>query len=65
MSKKTLEILFNKYVRAENASRVNVGGTGLGLFVAKQFVDAHNGRIWAESAGEGKGSSFFIELTGA
>ncbi len=65
MKKETIDILFNKYVRAENASRVNVGGTGLGLFVAKQFVDAHNGRIWAESSGEGKGSSFFIELNAA
>src|SRR3989344_2181782 len=65
MSKETLGRLFSKDARADNASRTNVGGTGLGLYVAKQFVDAHNGRIWAKSAGEGKGSSFFIELNAA
>ncbi|MDP3962636.1 MAG: ATP-binding protein [bacterium] len=37
-------------------------GTGLGLFVAKEIVLAHNGKIWAESDGEGRGSAFFVEL---
>ena len=64
MSKETLSRLFGKYVRAENASRTNVGGTGLGLYVAKSFIELHDGRIWAESKGEGKGSCFFIELKG-
>jgi signal transduction histidine kinase len=54
--------LFKKFSRAKNANEVNVMGTGLGLFVAKQFVEAHKGRIWAESLGQGKGSSFVIEL---
>lgn len=54
--------LFKKFARAKNANEVNVMGTGLGLFVAKQFVEAHKGRIWAESPGQGKGSSFIIEL---
>lgn len=54
--------LFGKFVRAKNANEVNVMGTGLGLFVAKQFVEAHHGRIWAESLGQGKGSTFRVEL---
>ncbi len=62
MSKETLGKLFSKYIRAENASRTNVGGTGLGLYVAKNFVELHGGKIWAESDGEGKGSRFFVEL---
>ena len=33
-----------------------------GLFIAKQIIEAHNGRIWAESAGENKGSQFYVEL---
>ncbi len=57
--------LFKKFSRAEEAGKVNIRGTGLGLFVAKQIVEAHQGRIWAESAGEGKGSAFVVELTSA
>lgn len=54
--------LFDKFVRARGASGVNVSGTGLGLYVAKQMIEAHKGRVWAESAGEGKGSTFIAEL---
>lgn len=54
--------LFQKFSRANNANKVNIKGTGLGLFVAKQMVEAHHGTIRAESAGEGKGSTFVVEL---
>lgn len=54
--------LFAKFIRANNANKQNIYGTGLGLFVAKEIVTAHKGRIWAESAGEGKGSIFFLEM---
>jgi len=54
--------LFKKFSRAKNANEVNVMGTGLGLYVAKQFVEAHKGRVWAESNGQGKGSSFIVEI---
>lgn len=54
--------LFAKFSRAENGTRQNIHGTGLGLFVAKEIVTAHKGKIWAESPGEGRGSAFFVEL---
>jgi signal transduction histidine kinase len=54
--------LFVKFVRARNAKNINVTGSGLGLYVARQMIEAHNGKIWAESAGEGKGSTFIFEL---
>jgi signal transduction histidine kinase len=54
--------LFEKFTRAPDASKTNIMGTGLGLYVAKKMIEAHHGRIWAESAGQGKGASFFIEL---
>lgn len=54
--------LFAKFSRAPNASETNIIGTGLGLYVAKKMVEAHNGHIWAESPGPGRGSTFFIEL---
>lgn len=54
--------LFEKFIRATDAGKVNIIGTGLGLYVAKQIVEAHKGKIWAESPGPGKGSTFYVEL---
>ncbi len=53
--------IFEEFYRASNAKEVERDGTGLGLSIAKQVVEMHNGKIWAESE-EGKGSKFFIEL---
>ena len=58
----TIPKLFEKFVRADDAGKVNYSGTGLGLYVAKQMVEAHRGKIWAESDGVGKGSRFIVEL---
>lgn len=53
--------LFKKFTRADARKR-NLAGTGIGLYLAKQFVEAHGGRIWLESEGEGTGTTFIIEL---
>ena len=42
--------------------KVFVTGRGIGLYISAQIIKAHNGKIWAESAGVGKGSTFNIEL---
>ncbi len=61
MSKETIAGLFQKFSRASGAE-VGTEGTGLGLYVAKQIVDAQRGKIWAESLGKGKGSTFYLQL---
>ncbi len=58
----TLPKLFQKFSRAEDASKANILGTGLGLYVARQLITALKGTIRAESEGEGKGSTFIVEL---
>ncbi|MBU2235616.1 HAMP domain-containing histidine kinase, partial [Patescibacteria group bacterium] len=56
------EKLFSKFVRGSGVSRLSPDGSGLGLFIARKIVDTHGGNIWAESEGEGKGSTFNVEL---
>jgi signal transduction histidine kinase len=62
ISPETIPRLFQKFSRAENANKTNIKGTGLGLYVAKEIIEAHHGTIRAESPGEGKGASFIVEL---
>ncbi|MFA5838497.1 MAG: ATP-binding protein [Candidatus Paceibacterota bacterium] len=59
---KELSGLFTLFRRANNANKANVKGTGLGLYIVKKIMEAHNGRVWAESDGEGKGAEFYVEL---
>ena len=62
VSTETIPLLFQKFGRAHNANKVNIKGTGLGLFVAKEIITAHHGTIRVESPGEGKGSTFIVEM---
>ena len=55
------QTLFQKFARGEG-SKLNATGSGLGLYLARVIIEAHNGRVWVESEGEGKGSTFFVEL---
>ena len=54
--------LFTEGGHGKESIKVNVDSTGYGLYIAKQVVDAHGGKIWAESEGEGKGSTFIAEF---
>ncbi|MFQ3599423.1 MAG: tetratricopeptide repeat-containing sensor histidine kinase [Chloroherpetonaceae bacterium] len=56
------EKLFGKFQRLSAKPTAGENSTGLGLYIAKQIVEKHNGKIWAESEGAGKGSTFVIEL---
>ncbi len=54
--------LFTEGGRGKNALEVNVDSTGFGLFIVKNVIKAHNGKVWVESEGQGKGSEFVVEL---
>ncbi|MBW1728504.1 MAG: GAF domain-containing sensor histidine kinase [Deltaproteobacteria bacterium] len=62
MSDNDKKHLFGKFVRGEGVLQVHPDGTGLGLFITRQFIELMNGTVQAESAGKGKGSTFKITL---
>lgn len=56
-----LEHIFQKFYRVDNSATRTIGGTGLGLYIVKERVEAMRGRVWAESA-FGEGSTFYVSL---
>jgi len=56
-----LNMLFSKFKQLKSGDRARKG-TGLGLVVSKGIVESHGGKIWAESAGENLGSTFYFSL---
>lgn len=62
LSKDDLKNLFRRFTSLSALPTGGENSTGLGLFIAKNLVDAHNGTIFATSDGEGKGASFVVEL---
>ena len=61
ISSEDLGHIFQKFYRADNSDTREIGGTGLGLYLVKQRVEAMGGKVWAESA-FGEGSTFFVSL---
>jgi len=56
-----LQHVFQKFYRADNSDTREIGGTGLGLYIVKQRVEAMGGRVWAEST-FGEGTTFYVAL---
>ncbi len=56
------DAIFEPFGRADNAIQQNLPGLGLGLYICRNIVDRHGGRIWAESAGDGQGTAMRLWL---
>ncbi len=56
-----LERIFSKFYQVEEHSTRSAEGSGLGLHIARELIERHNGKLWAQSE-VGKGSTFFVEL---
>ena len=55
--------VFSRFFRGANVVKMETDGSGLGLFIAKNIIEAHGGMIWFESE-EGKGATFFFTIPG-
>lgn len=58
IASQNLDRIFSRFERAISA---NISGLGLGLYISRQIVEAHGGKIWAESV-VGEGTTFFVQL---
>jgi two-component system sensor histidine kinase VicK len=52
-------MLFNRFVRADNARELGISGTGLGLYLCRELAELQGGRLWFDSQ-EGHGSVFYL-----
>ncbi len=65
ISERELKRIFRRFYRIPEAVAMRVKGTGLGLFIVSSVARKHGGRVFAESAGPGHGSTFTLQLPGA
>jgi signal transduction histidine kinase len=57
-----LKRIFKRFYRVQNRAMSDARGTGLGLFIVRSITRKHGGRVFAQSAGEGQGTTVILEL---
>lgn len=62
ISEEFLPFVFDRFRQADSTSKRYYGGLGLGLAIVRHLVELHGGTVWAESPGEGLGSTFGVRL---
>ena len=65
LTQKEIGQLFTQFGKIERYGQgwdVDIEGTGLGLYISKELMTLHDGKIWVESEGRNKGSTFFFSL---
>jgi len=62
VAKEDMGKIFEEGGRGKDALKVNVDSTGFGLYIVKNIIEAHGGRVYVNSEGDGKGSEFIVEL---
>jgi PAS domain S-box-containing protein len=66
LTREEMEIIFTRFGKIERHGEgleyIDIQGSGLGLFISKEIVDLHGGKIKAESEGRGRGSTFIVKL---
>jgi len=62
IAKDDINRLFNKFWRSKEAKTTDTEGMGIGLFMAREIIERHDGEIYAESEGVNKGSTFTVRL---
>ena len=61
--KEELDTLFTHiFERSKKAQKTYTTGRGIGLYITFHIIQAHKGKIWAESRGRNKGTTFYVEL---
>ncbi|MFH1783784.1 MAG: PAS domain S-box protein [bacterium] len=65
LKKGTLENVFSEFYQADSSATRQVGGAGLGLAIVKKIVEAHGGKVWAESEGVNAGTTIALRMPAA